>query len=128
MSKPIVFDASALIALISEEKGAEIVERYLKDAIISTVNLTEVASYHARKGVPMDEFLQLLNGLALKVIEFDKEQALLAARLVPKTAAHGLSLGDRACIALAITRNLPVLTSDRIWKTIGLGVRVEVFR
>lgn len=124
----IVLNASALIASINEEKGAEIVDRYLAHAMISTVNLTEVASYHVRKGMPMDEFAELLKDLALNVIEYDEAQALLAACILPKTSPKGLSLGDRACIALAMTRNLPVLTADSVWKTLDLDVKIETFR
>jgi len=128
MVKPIVLDASALIASIGEEKGAEVVDRYLPHAMISTVNLTEVASYMVRKGMPMDELSELLKDLSLNIVVYDEEQALLAAALLPKTSPKGLSLGDRACIALAMTQNLPVLTSDKAWKTLDLDVKIEVFR
>lgn len=128
MAKPIVLDASALIASINEEKGAEKIDNHLPNAMISSVNLTEVASYHVRKGMPMDEFSELLKDLSLNVIEYNEEQALLAAALLPKTSPRGLSLGDRACIALAMTQNLPVLTSDKAWKLLDLDVKIEVFR
>lgn len=124
----IVLDASALIASIYEEKGFEIVDRYLSSAIISTVNLAEVAAYLVRQGSTVVETEVLLRDLALPVINYDETQVFLATELVKKTITKGLSLGDRACLALGILKNLPVLTADRVWKTIDVGVKIECIR
>lgn len=104
------------------------VDRYLSQAVISTVNLTEVASYMIRNGMAIDEVSGLLTGLALTIVAYDTQQALIAAGLVPVTASRGLSLGDRACLALALQQNLPVLTADRAWQKLDVGVNIELIR
>ena len=124
----IVLDASALIASIYEEKGCEHVEPYLENAIISAVNFAEVASYLVRQDCAFETVDELLQDLALTVIDYDAPQALATAKLIKKTSAKGLSLGDRSCLALALSRNLPVLTADRVWKTLALGIEVKVIR
>lgn len=128
MMKPVVLDASALIASIYEEKGADAVDRRLANALISTVNLTEVASYMIRQGMAPDEAEMLLRDLSLVVEDYDENQAFAAAGLLNKTASKGLSLGDRACLALALTKGLPVLTADRAWASLDTGVKVETIR
>ena len=128
MSKAVVLDASALIASIYTEKGATIIDRYLPHALISTVNLTEVASYMIRQGVPIEEVSELLKDLSLDIIAYDEEQALLAGELLPKASPKGLSLGDRACLALGLSKKLPVLTGDKVWKSLDLDVKIELFR
>ncbi len=110
---PVALDASALIALIFEEPGSAIVESRLAGALISKVNLSEVASYLVRQGTESTKVAELLGGLLLTVIDFDEVQAMLAADLIKKTARRGLSLGDRASLALGRIRALPVLTADR---------------
>lgn len=128
MAAVIVLDASALIAAIYDEKGADVVDRQLSGALISTVNLTEVASYLVREGMDFTQARELLKDLALETAAYDEGQAYLAAKLLPITAAKGLSLGDRACLALAMIRKLPVLTADKAWKTLDLEVKVELIR
>ncbi len=128
MTKSIVLDASALISSIYQEKGAEIVDHYLPCAIISAVNLTEVASYMVREGMEFKKVEELLRDLSLDISDYNEKEALLAASLLPKTSPKGLSLGDRACLALAMRVNLPVLTADKVWKTLGLSVKIETFR
>ena len=128
MNKAVVLDASALIASIYAEKGASAVDRHLSQAMISTVNLTEVASYMVRQGMPIDEVSELLTDLSLDIVAYDESQALLAAELLPKTVSKGLSLGDRACLALALAKKLPVLTGDRAWKSLDLDLKIEIFR
>ncbi len=123
-----ILDASALIASIYQEKGYDVVDKYLPHAIISTVNLTEVASYLVKKGNPIEEVSNLLRDLALTIAEYDETQAFKAADLIKKTATKGLSLGDRACLALALSCKLPVLTADRIWKSLDLGIKIEIIR
>lgn len=124
----VVFDASALIALIYQEKGCELVEKYLPHAEISTVNLAEVASYMIKKEVPSKEAAQLLQDLSLDVKPFDESQALLAAALYSTTSVKGLSLGDRACLALAITQKHPVITADKVWATLKLDAKIILIR
>lgn len=124
----VVLDASALIALINQEQGVETVEANLENALISTVNLAEVVGYLVDHDELDDDAKQWLSGLMVEVVAFDQHHALLAGELKRATRSKGLSLGDRACLALARTRNLPVLTADKAWKNLSLGVKVRLIR
>jgi ribonuclease VapC len=126
--KRIVIDSSALLALIYEEKGYDIVEPYLQHAVISTVNLTEVVSYLTEKGMDIKEARLLLEDLAIEIVPYDDEQAFLAGELRKKTKLKGLSLGDRACLALAMVEELQVLTADKAWADVKVGVKVKLIR
>jgi len=126
--RKIVLDASALIASIYDEKGSELVEKYLPHCIISSVNLTEVASYIVRQGNTIGETTEMLKDLAIPVAEYDEPQAFVAAGMVKETSKKGLSLGDRACLALAWSKKLPVLTADRLWKEVNVGIKIELIR
>lgn len=128
MSKIIILDASALIALIYEEKGMAVVEKYLAHAEISAVNWSEVIAYMIRKGVGAEEGLKMLTDLSLPIVDFTETQANIAAQLIEKTVVKGLSLGDRACLSLAIEKNGTVLTADKIWSTLHLDVKIELIR
>ena len=123
-----VLDASALLALLNQEVGSEVVGAAISQTVISTVNLSEVIAKLADKGLPRDVITSALEGLGLEVVEFDQEQALTAGLLRSKTKVAGLSLGDRACLALAFQLGLPALTTDRIWDTLNLDIEVRVIR
>lgn len=122
-----VLDASALLALMNREPGYEQVEKLLPDACISSVNLSEVASVMLRLGAPIRDLKLALQGL-LSVIDFSEDHALTAAELLKPTRAKGLSLGDRACLALGQHLGLPVFTSDRAWKDLSVGVEIHLIR
>lgn len=123
-------DASALLALLLDEPGAARVEAVLAEgAAISAVNLAEVFSKQAERGHAPEAVRERLVregllGQVLEVFPFTEEDALEAARLRPL----GLSLGDRACLALARRLGLPALTADASWEGLAVGVRVEVVR
>jgi len=123
-----VLDASALLALLNQEVGSEVVGAVISQTVIGTVNLSEVIAKLADKGLPRDVITSALEGLGLEVVEFDQEQALTAGLLRSKTKVAGLSLGDRACLALAFQLGLPALTTDRIWDTLNLDIEVRVIR
>jgi ribonuclease VapC len=125
----IVVDASALLALLRREPGAGQVEAQAAEAVVSAVNLSEVWS-RLLDYVPSDveRCRAVLDRLRLRIIPFDETAALAAARLRPITKAYGLSLGDRACLALALARGLPVLTADRQWADLDIGVEVRLIR
>lgn len=127
-AQAVVLDASALIASIRQEPGADMVDHCLSCAVISTVNMAEVATYLVRTGYTRAEVEMLLSDLAIPAIPFDAESALDAAALIPKTAPKGLSLADRICIATAARYGLPVLTADKIWGSLKLGVKITVIR
>ena len=119
-------DASALLALIFREKGADYVRDRLPLCRISAVNLAEVASILSDRGMPDAEAAVLVHATGVDCVPFDARQALASAGLRRKTRAFGLSLGDRACLALADTGKLTALTADRIWTDAGPVAGVEV--
>lgn len=128
MDKAVVLDASALLAVLRGEAGADVVTACLPSAISSTVNLAEVQTKLVSAG--MDEQIAWwhIDEIQCESVPFDKDQARMAGGLVKITRPHGLSLGDRACLALAIQQKAKVYTTDRIWKNLSLGIEIEVIR
>ena len=126
----VVLDASALCALIFDEKGAAKIEALLPDAVIGSVNLSEVIAKMQDKGIEDAIIDDTLADLGLAVVPFDSEQATVAGKLRAATKAFNVSLGDRACLALAIHSQRPAVTGDRAWKEFAkqIGVKLEVFR
>lgn len=124
----IALDASAALAYLFGESGAERVAELLTDSCMSTVNLAEVIGRFARDGHDPREVLKRIAESPIELVPFLAEDAALAAGLVPTTRHLGLSLGDRACLALGRARRIPVCTADRAWLAAGLDVRVEVIR
>lgn len=126
----IVLDASALTALLSREPGWEQVDEALAEAVISTVNLAEVAGIFARRGAEEADIREMLANVTIERMPFDDELALDAGMLEPLTRVAGLSLGDRACIALARRLRAPVMTADRAWSAVAdvVGVTVRHIR
>jgi ribonuclease VapC len=124
-----VLDASALIALLHAEPGSEKVATAVAEgAAISTVNLAEVAGKLNDLGTPEAAIQDAINLLQLTVYDFTIELAYTAGRFRPLTKQAGLSLGDRACLALAHHLNLPALTTDRVWEGLPVDVVVQVLR
>ncbi|MFP3013105.1 MAG: type II toxin-antitoxin system VapC family toxin [Rickettsia sp.] len=111
----IVLDASALLALVQNERGGEIIKPLLSYTIMSTVNITEVLTALKRTNIDTAETLTLITDFIAVIIPFDLEQAKYAAELQAYTQHKGLSLGDRACIALGIKLNTTIYTADKIW-------------
>ncbi len=122
-----VLDASALLALLKREQGGEVVaEALAQGAAIGAVNLSEVVARLAEAGMPEPDIRQVIEPLGLDVIAFDADLAYLAGMLRATTRQLGLSLGDRACLALGRRLGLPVLTTDRAW--LGLSGQVQPIR
>jgi ribonuclease VapC len=124
----IVLDASALIAVLREEPGASAIEAVLDDAAVSAVNLSEVQAKLVERGTPAESAWSWLIDLDLEVVDFDAAQARIAGDLRPLTSAHGLSLADRACLALAHVRGLPAMTADRAWSGLKVGIEIRTVR
>lgn len=124
----VVLDASALLALLNAEPGYRTVEESLSDASVSAVNLAEVISKLSERGMPEAAIRTALEGLGLDVHAFDTATAYIAGALRPATRGPGLSLGDRACLALGLSLAAPVLTSDKSWKALKVGVKIRVIR
>ena len=123
-----VLDASAMLAYLHEETGHEIVEAVLNGALISSVNWSEVVQKVVAHGVAADGLRSDLAALGLTVVPFSADDAETAATLWSATRAFGLSLGDRACLALATQRKLPALTADRAWTGLSVGIKSRVMR
>ncbi len=123
-----VLDASALLAYLHQEPGWEEIQTVIGESCIGAVNWCEVAQKAKRKGLAVEKVRSLLDDIGLVIAPFSAEQAELAAHLWEKTRQHGLSLADRACLALAMERQAPVLTADRTWAELGLAVEIRLLR
>ena len=125
----VVFDASAILALLRDEPGGDIVAQYIGDGLISAVNLQEVIKGLLRRDVPIDAALAMLDALHLEVRPHGRDDAIAAAKLYPVTKEFGSGLGDRTCMALAIAEGLPVVTADQQWARIDVpGLRLLLAR
>lgn len=124
----IVVDASALLAMLNAEPGAELVAEAIPGAAISAVNLSEVVSKLSETGMPEKAIHNALQPLGMEIIPFDEDQAYHAGLLRIPTKSKGLSMGDRACLGLAGNLGLPVLTADKTWTELSLGIMVKVIR
>ena len=130
MKKPnvssVVLDASALLAYLFGEAGAGRVEEVLHGALVSAVNLAETVGKAIDTGAALEETARQIGRLPVTSVAFDEEQAYLVASLRRDTRHKGLSLGDRACLALGMKSSRPVLTADTAW--VGLDIAVEVIQ
>jgi ribonuclease VapC len=125
-----VLDSSAVLAVILEEPGAARVEALLPGAKVSAVNVGEVAAKLCDLGMPEATVETVIGALQIDVRAHDLDAALAAGFLRPATRSAGLSLGDRACLALAAALGLPAWTADRSWQSVAeaVGVRVTPIR
>ena len=123
-----VLDASALLAFLFRESGHEPVAGVIDDCCMSTVNLSEVLGRFARDGHDPRDAAERIAASPIETVPFVEDHAALTAALLPRTADNGLSLADRACLALAIQRQIPVMTADRAWSDIELPIPVVQIR
>jgi PIN domain nuclease of toxin-antitoxin system len=123
-----VLDSSAILAVVFSEPGSDVVLPLLQGGLLSTVNLAEVHTRLLLRGVDSDFAWRRVLSFGCEICFFDALQARLAGELVLQTRPHGLSLGDRACLALAIQRKATVYTTNPAWKNLDLGIEVEVIR
>ncbi len=124
----VVLDASAVLALLKEEAGGKTVEAYLNKAIISSVNFSETIAQLVKYGMPEKIALTVVSSLGLSIIAFDEEMAYQAAVLIKSTYKAGLSLGDRACLALAHSLKKSVLTADKHWTKLNIDIEIRLIR
>ena len=125
----VVLDASALLAVLNQEPGADqLSPELLSTAAASTVNLAEVHSKLVGRGVPPGDAWEATMSPISEAVPFSPEHARLAGDLVASTRSIGLSLGDRACLALGMLFKAPIYTADKSWSTLKLGVRIHVIR
>ena len=123
-----VLDASAVLALLNGEPGADFVQKLLPVSSISSVNLAEVITRLSAVGMPEVEIREVMALLGLEVLPFDVERAFQAGVLIPFTRSYGLSLGDRACLSLARLTNSTAVTADQAWGEINIGVDIKLIR
>lgn len=124
----IVVDASALLAFLLAERGHEMVGKALGNAMMSTVNLSEVLGRFARDGHDAAHIRERLMASAIIWVEFGVEQSEWCAKILPETRGLGLSLADRACLSLGLMRAAPILTADRVWLRTKLGLDIRCIR
>jgi PIN domain nuclease of toxin-antitoxin system len=124
----VVLDSSALLACLNQEEGSEAVVDLVAGALLSTVNLAETISVLVRQGASKDKALEILQLWDFQVVDFERVLAEETGALIARTRATGLSLGDRACLALAKVRSLPAVTADRSWSGIDVGVQIQLIR
>ena len=124
----LVLDASAALAILQQEPGSDRWVESIQAATLSAVNFSEVVAKLLDIGMPADQAVSAVAALDLEVVAFDREQAVVAAQLREPTKRLGLSLVDRACLALARVKDRPVLTADRLWDRLTIGVKIHVIR
>jgi len=125
----IVLDASAILAVINSEPGAErLTADLLARAVGSAVNLAEVQTKLVSRGWSSEQAWEDGTSPVREVLPFDEEQAKVAGDLVTQTRHLGLSLGDRACLTLGIALDVPVYTAEKAWKKLKVGVKIHLIR
>lgn len=126
--KPYVMDSSAALAVLLGEKGADVALDLLPEAQCSSVNTVEIIAWLIDKGRSMDEAADDFAGLGMPVAAFDATMGIMAGQLRALTKSRGLSLGDRACLALAIRENATAVTADRSWADLEVGCKIQLIR
>ncbi len=124
----LVLDASALLAFLHGEPGAEVVGKSLNGGLVSALNWSEIVQKSIAHGVDVRGMREDFSGLGLSIVDFTPAQAELAAALWRHTHALGLSLADRACLSLGMIRECPVVTADRAWSGLALDLEVRLIR
>jgi PIN domain nuclease of toxin-antitoxin system len=124
----VVFDASTLLMSVNRETGWESVDALDDDIIISSVNFAEVVTKLTLLDTSRDTIDRLVPDYQLTVPPFTSRLAALAGLLVKRTRHRGLSLGDRACLALGMELGLPIVTADRVWAELDLGLDIRLIR
>lgn len=130
MTKKVVLDASAVLAFLQDENGSEKVGSVLSEnrAIISAVNYAEVVGKLLEAGLPDSSVKIVMENLELQVEPMDDQQAWKAGMLRISTREFGLSLGDRACLALAHIKNLSIITVDKQWDKLKTDIKIIQLR
>ena len=123
-----MLDASAALAVLNNEEGASEVWPFLPGALISAVNAAEVAVKLVDGGTEVARTNEFIQRLGLRVIPFDERDVMATVRLRQGSRAAGLSLGDRACLALAERHGVPAVTADREWRRVELDVEIRFIR
>lgn len=124
-----VLDASAILAILFDEPGNDVLsDELLAESVASTVNLAEVQTALVKRSVNAADAWNRAIVPVGEVLAFTEDHARVAGSLVTQTKALGLSLGDRACLALALTLKAPAYTADKSWKKLNLGIPIHIIR
>lgn len=123
-----VWDASALLLLLQQEPGWQELGPLLPESAMNSVNLSEVSVKLLESGGASGMTREILEGLPIEIHDFTTDLAYRAAELRGPTKHLGLSLGDRACLALGLSLRAKILTGDRAWLGLDLGVEIEFAR
>jgi PIN domain nuclease of toxin-antitoxin system len=123
-----VLDASAVLAALLREPISCDLSLLLNEPVMSAVNLCEVATKLIDRGMPGHQALALISTLSIAVESFTAADAIAAADLRVRTREVGLSLGDRACLALGQRLSVPIYTADRPWARLGLPLDIRLIR
>jgi len=123
-----VLDASAVLAVLYEEPGAKIVSAVMDDAMVGAVNHAEIVGKLIDDGFSADQASIAVAGTNYNIVSLDDELAFLTGVLRRETRSFGLSLGDRACLALAKQQGLPCYTADKRWADLEAGIDVRIIR
>lgn len=115
-----VLDASAIMALLLDEPGADLVAGFAGDALISTINLQEVIKTLLARSNPEEAVRLMLDEIDIEPRAHTVEDAWAAAHLYAYTKTKGCGVGDRSCMALAIAEGLPAITADRVWAELSI--------
>jgi ribonuclease VapC len=126
--KPLLADASAILAYLGFETGSDAVAEHLAELAITAVNLAEIVTVLSLRGVKTDWIEKNVLRVFSNILPFDREQARVAGSLAVLTNNQGLSLGDRACLAAAIVLDGRVITVDQAWRNLNLGVEIVMIR
>lgn len=124
----VVLDASAVLAVLHGETGADLVTNVLDDAVLSTVNYSEVLGKLIERGGTTAQARAAFASLDIQIIAFDTDLAERVAELKKPTRSAGLSLADRVCLALAGRERAPAVTADRRWSALTLGIEIKLIR
>jgi len=114
--------------MLKREPGADAVQAKLTEAAITAVNVAEILTKVSDWNLDANAYLKNLIALPMEFVDFGLALAVIAGRLRAATRGFGLSLGDRACLALAMERNCAVLTADRNWAKLNLGIPIQLIR
>ena len=123
-----VIDTSVILTILSGEPGSAPALSLSAGGVMSAVNLAEVITKCFEFGLPEDAAMDTINALGIEIVEFGQDQAILAGQLRAAAPKGVLSLGDRACLALAVLRQTKAVTGDRIWASLNIGCRIELIR
>ena len=123
-----VVDSSAILAFVLDEAGSDAVTANEGPFCLSSVNLTEILTKVLDRNLSPTDVATVLRSLPIEHFDFTRSDAAEAAALRPATRRAGLSLGDRACLALAKRLDLPVLTADTLWSPLDLGIDIRLIR